>query len=225
MVPEQDRRIRIITGYYGSGKTEFSINYAFALRKALKKTALADLDIVNVYFRSRECRIILEKAGIRLISSSLSGNAVDLPAIPAEVFTPLQDSSYEYVIDLGGNDAGTKVLGLLRPYLKKEEIDFFMIVNTCRPETCDTEKIIHLMKKLERFSGLRVTGLIHNTNLIDETEEEILLHGETILSNVSLCTGVPIRYVTYEENKIKQLPQNLSGERFPLTLFMRELWM
>ena len=50
----KDKRIRIIIGHYGSGKSEFSINYAVKLAEMGRKVTLADIDIVNMYFRSRE---------------------------------------------------------------------------------------------------------------------------------------------------------------------------
>lgn len=223
---EQDRRVRIITGNYGSGKTEFAINYAVALNKAGKKTALADLDIVNVYFRSREKTRELEKMGIHVISSSLKGNAVDIPAIPAEVVSPLRDKSYHYVIDLGGNEIGTKVMGTLKPDLKQEEIDVFMVVNLFRPETANAEKIILLKEQLESTSGLKITGLVNNTNLIGDTDIQVILSGEKILEKVTDITGIPIRYTTYVEEIVGKLSsEKVQGELFSFQLYMREMWM
>lgn len=221
-----DKRIRIITGHYGSGKTEFAVNYTAALSKLKKKVALSDLDIVNVYFRSRERRDELTKMGIEVISSSLSGDSADLPAVSAQLVGPAKNKEYDYVIDLGGNDVGTMVLGRLKPLLDPAEVDFFMVVNVNRPATSTVEGIITQKEQLEYSSGLRITGLINNTNLVRETTAENIAYGDSLLKEVSARTHVPIRYVSYVEEVLKEpLPEGLSGEPFPLQFFMRKEWM
>lgn len=223
---KDDKRIRIITGHYGSGKTEFAVNYAIALSKVSSRVALGDLDIVNVYFRSREKREELEKMGIKVISSSILGDSADLPAVSAEMTTPAKDSSYDYVIDLGGNDVGTMVLGRLKPIMKPEEVDFFMVVNVNRPDTSTAAGIIEQMRQLEASSGLKVTGFINNTNLIRETTAENIAYGDKILREASEATKVPVKYVTYVEEVLdEELPLGISGEVFPLKFYMRKPWM
>lgn len=223
---KDDKRIRIITGHYGSGKTEFAINYAVALSKVSSRVALGDLDIVNVYFRSREKREALEEMGIKVISSSIQGDSADLPAVSAEMMTPAKDSSYDYVVDLGGNDVGTMVLGRLKPIMKPEEVDFFMVINVNRPDTSTAAGIIEQMKQLEASSGLKVTGFINNTNLIRETTAENIAYGDKILREVSEITKVPVRYVTYVQEVLdEELPVGISGEVFPLQFYMRKPWM
>ena len=129
-----DKRVRIITGHYGSGKTEFAVNYVTALRESVEgKVAIADLDIVNVYFRSREKKKELEEKGITVIASNLEGAGVDVPAVSGAMTTPVTDKSFQYVVDLGGNDVGTLVLGRIKPLLDPAETDFLMVVNTYRP--------------------------------------------------------------------------------------------
>lgn len=223
---KDDKRIRIITGHYGSGKTEFAVNYAVALSKVSSRVALGDLDIVNVYFRSREKREELEKMGIKVISSSILGDSADLPAVSAEMTTPAKDSSYDYVIDLGGNDVGTMVLGRLKPIMKPEEVDFFMVVNVNRPDTSTAAGIMEQMRQLEASSGLKVTGFINNTNLIRETTAENIAYGDKILREASKATKVPVKYVTYVEEVLdEELPLGISGEVFPLKFYMRKPWM
>lgn len=223
---QNDKRIRIITGHYGSGKTEFAVNYAIKLREVFPKVALSDLDIVNVYFRSRERREELENLGIQVIASSIEGDSADLPAVSAAITTPVRDTSCQYVIDLGGNDVGTMVLGRLKPLLKPEETDFFMVVNVYRPGTSTVEDIIAQMQSLERSSGLKITGLINNTNLIRETTVATLQEGDVVLKKVSEVTGVPIKYVSYINELIKEtLPASINGEMFPLKFYMRKEWM
>lgn len=220
-----DKRIRIISGHYGSGKTEFAINYAVKLNEMGMKTAISDLDIVNTYFRSREKAFELENMGIKVIYSSIKNGNYDIPAISPEIATPIKDKSYNYIIDLGGDDVGAVTLARLIPILDKSEVDFIMVVNTKRPETSTKEGIIYHKKSLEKATGLNITGFVNNTNLVRETTEETLKEGENILFEVSKETGIPVKYTSYIENIIECKSKNIKTELFPMKFFMREEWM
>ena len=222
-----DRRIRIITGHYGSGKTEFAVNYVKKLRESVDgRVAIADLDIVNVYFRSREKKEELEEKGIQVIASNLDTAVADVPAVSGAMTMPVINKVYQYVVDLGGNDVGTLVLGRIKPLLDHAEADFFMVVNAYRPNTSTPEGIIEQMENLEYAAGLKVTGFINNTNLVRETTAECLLHGDEVLKEVTKRTGVPVKYVSYVKDVMtEEIPEGLSGELFPMEFNMRKTWM
>ena len=222
-----DRRIRIITGHYGSGKTEFAVNYVKKLRESVDgRVAIADLDIVNVYFRSREKKEELEEKGIQVIASNLDTAVADVPAVSGAMTMPVINKEYQYVVDLGGNDVGTLVLGRIKPLLDHAEADFFMVVNAYRPITSTPEGIIEQMENLEYAAGLKVTGFINNTNLVRETTAECLLHGDEVLKEVTKRTGVPVKYVSYVKDVMtEEIPEGLSGELFPMEFNMRKTWM
>ena len=222
-----DRRIRIITGHYGSGKTEFAVNYVKKLRESVDgRVAIADLDIVNVYFRSREKKEELEEKGIQVIASNLDTAVADVPAVSGAMTMPVINKEYQYVVDLGGNDVGTLVLGRIKPLLNHAEADFFMVVNAYRPNTSTPEGIIEQMENLEYAAGLKVTGFINNTNLVRETTAECLLHGDEVLKEVTKRTGVPVKYVSYVKDVMtEEIPEGLSGELFPMEFNMRKTWM
>ena len=222
-----DRRIRIITGHYGSGKTEFAVNYVKKLRESVDgRVAIADLDIVNVYFRSREKTEELEEKGIQVIASNLDTAVADVPAVSGAMTMPVINKEYQYVVDLGGNDVGTLVLGRIKPLLDHAEADFFMVVNAYRPNTSTPEGIIEQMENLEYAAGLKVTGFINNTNLVRETTAECLLHGDEVLKEVTKRTGVPVKYVSYVKDVMtEEIPEGLSGELFPMEFNMRKTWM
>lgn len=197
------------------------------LSKTSPKVTLGDLDIVNVYFRSREKKQQLEEMGIHVISSNLEGDSVDIPAVAA-IESPVRDKSTKYLVDLGGNDVGTMVLGRIKPLLDNAETDFLMVVNVNRPDTSSPEGILREMKSIEDASGLQVTGFINNTNLIRETTAEDITMGDKILKEASRLSGVPIKYTTYVEEVVKdteKLPDDLGGELFPLKFYMRKDWM
>ena len=222
-----DRRIRIIPGHYGSGKTEFAVNYVKKLRESVDgRVAIADLDIVNVYFRSREKKEELEEKGIQVIASNLDTAVADVPAVSGAMTMPVINKEYQYVVDLGGNDVGTLVLGRIKPLLDHAEADFFMVVNAYRPNTSTPEGIIEQMENLEYAAGLKVTGFINNTNLVRETTAECLLHGDEVLKEVTKRTGVPVKYVSYVKDVMtEEIPEGLSGELFPMEFNMRKTWM
>lgn len=220
---DTDKRIRIIAGHYGSGKTEFALNYAFALKKLKKKVALADLDVVNVYFRSREKREELEAAGIEVISSPMIQGNCDIPSISARAVAVIHDPSIDYIIDAGGNDVGMRALAGLIPFLTPENSDFFMVVNTNRPETFEVDGILKQKNALEMAAGRPVTAFVLNTNLIHETTVENIIRGDAILRQISEIAHVPIRYTAYmEEVKLEQ--KNVAGKLFPMVYHMRKEW-
>ena len=220
-----DNRIRVIVGHYGSGKTEFAVNYVVKLAEQGKKVALADLDVVNPYFRSREKSEELEKLGIKVLGSSVKGSAVDVPSISAEVVTPLQDESYEAILDVGGDPAGARVLGRYYNYFQEGKYDMLFVVNTNRPETQTVENTIRYIKEIERVSRAKVTGLINNTHLLKSTTVEDVLSGQTLVEEVAQTLNIPVKYVSALEKVANELPAGIKGEIFPITLYMREEWM
>ncbi len=221
----KDNRIRIIIGHYGSGKTEFSVNYAVKLAEEGKKVALADLDVVNLYFRSREKAEILEAMGIRVIGGAIKGSGVDLPAITGEVLTPLQDKSYEAILDVGGNPQGARTLGRYHSYFTEGEYDMFFVLNANRPETATAEQAIEYIVKIQDVARAKVTGIINNTHLLKSTTVEDVMKGYKLAKEVSKETGLPIKYNVCLETLVDKLPEEIGDNVFPIKLYMREEWM
>lgn len=221
-----DKRIRIIIGHYGSGKSEFSMNYVTKLRSLVDtNVAISDLDIVNVYFRTREKRDFLQSKNIMPIDSSIQATTLDLPAVSAQVTAPITDKSYDYVIDVGGDDVGARVLGRFSHLIEQGDYEMFCVINANREQTQNANDVIKHIRSIENASKLKVTGLINNTHLVRETTIEDVLKGQDLAKEVSKLTNIPIRYVTCLESLIPQLPAPLDGEIFPINLYMRECWM
>lgn len=221
----KDRRIRFIVGHYGSGKTEFSLNYVVKLAKLHKKVALVDVDVVNTYFRSREKKDFLEGLGIKVIGSGIDAPALDIPSISPEVVMPMQDTSYEAVIDVGGDPAGARTLGRYKPYLIEGNYDMFFVLNANRPETQTQEKAMEYLKRIEDIARAKVTGIINNTHMLKNTTVEDVLRGQKIGEELSKKANIPIKYISVIEEIAKKLPDGLEGEVFPIKLYMREEWM
>lgn len=221
----KDHRIRIIIGHYGSGKTEFAVNYSINLAKENKKVALADLDIVNPYFRSREKESFLEGYGIRLIYSYIKGSGADLPSVTGEVLAPLQDTSYDVVLDVGGDAVGARALARYKEYWNPKDYDMFCVVNANRGETATVEGVIKHIESIENISGAKVTGLINNTHLLRYTTVEEVLKGQELCTKVAKVLSVPIKYVSAIQKVAEKLPSNLEGRIMPIKMIMREDWM
>lgn len=240
-----DKRIRIIVGHYGSGKTEFAINYAIKLSQELdssRKVAIADIDVVNPYFRSREKEELLKGYNIESFSSILKDSTLDLPALAPDLLKPICDQSYDYIIDVGGDDVGARVLGRMSNDIRKHEYDMFMVINKNREYTDEPEKVIQYIRDIEYRSNLKVTGLIGNTHLLRDTSEEDIEQGILLVKEVQKQTGIPIRYITYWDKKEelrKTVSRNLKYSEFnkelqeseisdmimPISMIMREDWM
>ena len=221
-----DKRVRIIIGHYGSGKSEFAMNYVIKLRTEVDgKVALSDLDIVNVYFRTREKKNLLKSLNILPIDSSIDAPTLDLPAISAEIATPINDKLYNYVMDVGGDNVGARVIGRFNHLLNEGDYDMFCIVNGNREQTQTANQVINHIKAIEKASGLKVTGLVNNTHLIKSTTVDDILRGQELVIEVSRLCNIPIRYVACLESIVDKLPKNLEGEIFPIKLYMREDWM
>ncbi|GAA3654730.1 ATP-binding protein [Asaccharospora irregularis] len=221
-----DKRIRIITGHYGSGKSEFAINYVTKLRKLVTgKVALSDLDVVNVYFRTREKKELLKSLDIIPIDSSIHAPNLDVPAISAQVMTPMNDKSYNYVVDLGGDNVGARVMGRFSDLIEENDYDMFCVVNANREKTQTSQEVIEYIKAIEKASKLKVTGLINNTHLLKSTTVEDVLRGQEVVREVSKELNIPIKYVACLEHLVEELPKDLEGEIFPISLYMRETWM
>lgn len=221
-----DKRIRIITGHYGSGKSEFAINYVTKLRKLVTgKVALSDLDVVNVYFRTREKKELLKSLDIIPIDSSIHAPNLDVPAISAQVMTPMNDKSYNYVVDLGGDNVGARVMGRFSDLIEENDYDMFCVVNANREKTQTSQEVIEYIKAIEKASKIKVTGLINNTHLLKSTTVEDVLRGQEVVREVSKELNIPIKYVACLEHLVEELPKDLEGEIFPISLYMRETWM
>ncbi len=220
-----DKRIRIIVGQYGSGKSEFSANYAIKLAKMGRKVALADLDIVNMYFRTREKAKELEALGIKVIGSQINTPAVEVPSVSAEVYAPLQDESYDLILDVGGDVVGARALGRYVKYFKEGNYDMFFVLNANRPETQTVEKTLEYMIKIQDVSRAKITGIVNNTHLLKSTSAEDVLRGQELALKLQEETGIELKYISVLKNVIPDLPKDLQGEIFPIDLVMRDEWM
>jgi len=189
-----DKRISIITGHYGVGKSEISVNLAINLAKQGKKVIIADMDIINPYFRSNEARHELEKHGVEVIATKYANTNVDIPALTGELRKYLFDRSYNVVMDVGGDDAGALVVGRYRHEIPDDEATLYFVINCFRPETTTVSGVVNILEEIEKSSRMKVSYLINNSHLMDDTTDNDIINGIEFATEVSKTTNIPVAF-------------------------------
>ncbi|MDD3766749.1 MAG: hypothetical protein PHF89_06115 [Eubacteriales bacterium] len=211
--------ITIITGHFGSGKTEFAINLALAQ----KADYIIDLDIVNPFFRTKDAAEKLESHGIKLISPEFANTNIDMPTLPSKIHSALQ-SGGNVVIDVGGDDSGAVALGQFSNYIKDKPYEMIFVINKFRPLTSNAEDVISLLRSVEEASRLKVTHLVNTSNTKNETTSKHLTDGQLLVDQVSKITEIPVKCAAGRGDIIKKLEGKLSVPLFPLALHLILPW-
>ena len=193
-----DKRLNVIIGAYGSGKSEVSVNCARLIKQEKKdgKVLLADLDIVNPFYRSADAASELEKQGVRVICPSYANSNVDAPVLTGEMYVIFDDPDYSGVFDIGGEDMGANVLGSLKSRLEKIDAGLYMVINTLRPFTSDVQGIAQMASDLQEAARMKIDGYINNTNLLEHTTFEEVAEGEKIIAEAARLTEIPLLVTT-----------------------------
>ena len=203
------KRITLFAGHYGSGKTNIAVNFAIRLKSVFENVAVADIDIVNPYFRTKDSQVILSENKIKLISSEYANTNVDVPALPSEVYSVTEDKNTAAVIDVGGDDRGALALGRYSPKIKEENnYNMLLVINKYRPQTKNAKDVYEIMREIEFAGGLSFTGIVNNSNLGEETTAEDVLSSVIYADEVSALTGLPVYMTTVK----KELFDSLSGK-------------
>jgi len=220
------KRITVITGHFGSGKTEFSVNLAMKLKGEYENVALLDLDIANPYFRSRERQMMLEEAGIKVYYNTFGYDITeDLPAISAVLRAPLEDPECITVVDSGGNDSGSRVLKQFGKYFENDDSQLFCVLNANRPETDTAEGMIDHIRSIENETGLNVDGLINNTHLLMETTVQDTIDGSLLCQTVSEKLNIPLVWNVCWDEYEQSVCQSGVTNLFPIKRYMRSSWL
>ena len=189
----EHKRLTLFAGHYGSGKTNIAVNYALLLAGEGKKVCIADLDIVNPYFRTKDSAAVLEAAGVHLISPQFANTNVDLPALPAEAYRLVTDRETYGIMDIGGADRGAYALGRYVPAILEEgNYRMAFVANCYRPLTRTPEEALEVMREIEAACGLKFTCIINNSNLGTETTPQTVLDSIPYIQTLSKISGLPI---------------------------------
>lgn len=219
----------IVVGHYGSGKTEFAVNYALQKRKTGCEVALADLDIVNPYFRARQEADMLEERGIHVVSSSLGNDwRQALPALSGELQSFFVESGRVNVVDVGGDAVGARVLARFGDAIAGCAHDLWLVVNANRYETQTARQAAAFAADIMNTCGLRFTGVINNTHMLRETEMEDILRGSRVVQEACSLLNVPCVYTVCPEHLLEPCREargHIPGELFPIKLYMRPSYL
>ena len=225
---EQAGRKIVITGHYGSGKTEFAVSLAmrFAV-ETTEKLAIVDLDIVNPYFRSRERRDLLKSAGVSVYGSAFDKEVTaELPALGADVRAQFEDISCRVIVDAGGNDSGALVLNQYNKYLTGDDTTVLAVINANRPETRELSGALAHISAIEDATGLTVTGIVNNCHLLRETTADTVKKGHKLCERICDEAGKQLWCDCYPSGIVA--PEDLSGlseNLMPLGMYMRPTWL
>jgi len=209
-VPVFNRSILVIVGGYGSGKSEVAVNLArmLAADRSLP-VAIADLDIVNPYFRSREAARQLESLGVTSINPRGDNFHADLPIVLPDIKGAIQRHSGVVVLDVGGDDVGARILSSLADAFVPDTYELLLVLNANRPFTADVASTLALMEKIETSSKLTFTGIISNTHMMECTTAEEVLSGLDLARKVSSARGIPVVFVSAVEKIAEHIDPNL----------------
>lgn len=224
-----NKRIIIITGHYGSGKTNLAVNLALMLAKDGVKNdrdehvCLVDLDIVNPYFRSSDSTKLLNEAGVDVIAPLYAGSNLDIPALPAQVYGAFEDKSRRVIVDVGGDDAGAAALGRYVELIKNENnFAHYYVLNARRVLTQKPEESAAVLREIEAAGHLPVTALVNNTNLAQETDAATIRQSASFAEEVSRLTALPVVFTSVMEpvaGQLGDLPNIL-----PVKIYVHTIW-
>ena len=215
---QTNKRITILCGHYGTGKTNVAVNTALAMAKTNDKVTIADLDIVNPYFRTLDSAADLNAAGVRMICSRFANSNVDIPSLPPDLYAITDDKSHRVVIDVGGDDSGAMVLGRLAPAITAEDsYEMWLVVNCYRPMTPDVPSTVEVMGEIEAASHLKFTGIVNNSNLGVETTAQDVLDSTAYATALAQAAGLPLVATTVDERLYAELEGQIP-DLFPLHL-------
>lgn len=215
MVNYKPKRVTLFAGHYGSGKTNIAVNFALKLKNDGYNVKIADLDIVNPYFRTKDSKDELERADIPLISPAYANSNVDLPALPQEIYSLVQRKDSYAVLDIGGDDRGAYALGRYTPYILEENnYEMVFVANFFRPLTRTYTEAYEVMREIEVACGIKFTAIINNSNLGNLTTPDDVTNTYDEVEKLSKLSKLPVIFTSAEE----RVAENLDGNVLSLKL-------
>ena len=198
------KRITLLLGHYGSGKTNIAANLALMLRRAGYSVCVADLDIVNPYFRTADWSEEFSAAGISLVTPRFANTNLDIPALPSEVYGLLQQREKRIVMDIGGDDSGAVAVGqYAKRILEENDYEALYVVNFLRPLTRTPADALMNLREIETITGIPFTGIVNNPNLGGETTLSLIDEGARLSRELSLLASVPLLYTAVDDKIVK----------------------
>lgn len=217
-----NHRLIIITGHYGCGKTNLAINLALDMARS-NKVRLADLDIVNPYFRASDSRPVLENAGIEVMAPVYAGTNLDIPSLPPQFYSLFSDRKSTVILDVGGDDAGAAALGQYSDLIKEENnFENLYVINARRILTQTPEEAAEIMREIEKAGHVPVTGIVNNTNLAGETDAGVIRESVSFANEVSKITSLPLKFTSVKAPVAGELTD--IPDIYPVEIFVKTPW-
>ena len=211
----------ILVGNYGSGKTEVAINLAIHHRQLGKQVQIADLDLVNPYFRTREAVEVLTQLGVDVVAPKDEWRHADLPLLSPQIGGLIRAPQDLVILDVGGNNVGATVLAALADHFKGVALSMLQVVNPFRPFTETIDGCQKIRQEIESAAGMSITGIIGNPNLLDETNRSDLERGYRFLCDLSEADKLPFELMAVAQKLYSSLKE---GEfNCPLLPLLRQL--
>ena len=226
--PRAIARFTVVTGHYGCGKTNLSINLALDLARTHDEVMLVDLDIVNPYFRSSDYAAMLAAHGVRVISPTFAGTTLDTPSLSAAVHGAF-DTTGAVVFDVGGDDVGATALGRYAKEISAIDHEMLYVVNRYRNLTGGPEEAAALLTEIESACHLKATGVVNNSHLKDETIAATVLDSLEFGRQTAALLGLPLRFTTVPERLLGELTSTPGAAGFvenayPIKIHVRTPW-
>ena len=215
----------VVTGHYGCGKTNFSINLALESAAGGRKVTIVDMDLVNPYFRTSDYREMLESKGIEVIAPVFGHTNLDIPSLPASMYS-IFDSKDMVIVDVGGDDVGSTVLGRFRPKFEGLDYDMLYVVNRFRNLTATPEDAVEILNEIKAVSGLSPTGIVNNSHLMAETDEHVIAEGIDFAKKIASVTGLELKCNTLRRDLYEAgLADKFPGTEFcPIDMYVTVCW-
>ncbi|MCL2077601.1 MAG: cobalamin biosynthesis protein CobQ [Oscillospiraceae bacterium] len=213
-------KVTVITGHYGSGKTNVSANLALKLAET-GKVSIIDLDIVNPYFRisgKTNGAELFDNEKICVIASKYANSSVDIPALGFDIAGIIKDSDYT-IIDVGGDDEGAKALGRYKDTLLVQGVQMLYVVNQYRYLTQKADDTLDLLREIETASGLKCTGIINNSNLGTETTAQNIESTLPYAEKITEKAGIPLVFTAGKKDL------NCEKVDFPIEILIKPVWL
>lgn len=215
------KRITVIMGAYGSGKSEFCSQLALKYAPC----AIADMDILNPYFRVREIHEKLARNNVEVISSILGHQTnQDIPAVSGAIGHYIINDDARLIVDLAGSENGLKALRLFDDLIKTQENDVLLVINPYRIEM-GNDDLMEMIARFQSISNLSLTGIVNNSNLLDQTSWEDIVAGWEMVHRISVQTNLPIRYTMLDAKFIPLFDLDDSEIIEVKQWMLREEWM
>ncbi len=226
---EEKRKFYIICGHYGCGKSNFSLNLAINRAKSGRKVTLVDLDLVNPYFLSSGYKEKLEDMGITVIAPMFANTNVETPGFPVNL-NMVFETENDVIMDVGGDDAGSVILGRFHKQLAETDYEMLYLVNQYRNLTASAEETIEIMKEIEAASRCKVTALVNNSHLKYDTDWEVVEKSLAYAKEISECAKLPLWATTiptylYKDDRVRELMGAYSDiQWYPVEIYVRAPW-